>query len=265
MEDYYTILGVDRGASRESIKAAYRQLARETHPDRKISSSEDEQALLSRQMAKLNEAFAILYDVKHRREYDEQLRVRVALTQKPPVAKSDTNLKNSSSTDQPNRTRQRRDLGSNLVSEFSNHLRTTLLASRENFSFKQKELEGFDWALEATSWSFRLWVSVRGFTSVDAAIAKRFIRYSEAVTAGHKSYLRKASFLFLLPFQQLEEWDSVAAQCRQFVAVEKLATSPSSPRGIILLDLQHGRTLRFDTQIRGKQFDPLLEQIGTPS
>ncbi|MEK7307027.1 MAG: DnaJ domain-containing protein, partial [Nitrospirota bacterium] len=32
-KDYYKTLGVDRGASEQGIKAAYRKLARKYHPD----------------------------------------------------------------------------------------------------------------------------------------------------------------------------------------------------------------------------------------
>ena len=64
-EDYYTILGVDRKASAEEIKKAYRKKALLYHPDRNPGDKEAET-----RFKKISEAYAVLSDPKKRSEYD---------------------------------------------------------------------------------------------------------------------------------------------------------------------------------------------------
>ena len=63
-KDYYRVLGVDRTASAEVIKKAYRKLARQHHPD--ISKAADASA----RMQEINEAYDVLYDPEKRAAYD---------------------------------------------------------------------------------------------------------------------------------------------------------------------------------------------------
>lgn len=63
-KDYYRILAVDRQASADEIKKAYRKLARKYHPD--ISKEAD----ASQRMAEINEANAVLSDPEKRAAYD---------------------------------------------------------------------------------------------------------------------------------------------------------------------------------------------------
>ncbi|MEO1069689.1 MAG: DnaJ domain-containing protein [Cyanobacteria bacterium J06638_6] len=63
--DYYGTLKVSRQASLTTIKQAYRQLARQLHPD---LNPDDEAA--AEQFKLLNEAYEVLSDSAKRRHYD---------------------------------------------------------------------------------------------------------------------------------------------------------------------------------------------------
>jgi molecular chaperone DnaJ len=62
--DYYEVLGVDRSASQEQIKQAYRQLAMTWHPDRNTAPDATDR------FKEVAEAYAVLSDETKRRAYD---------------------------------------------------------------------------------------------------------------------------------------------------------------------------------------------------
>lgn len=69
-KDYYSILGVDRNASEEDIKSAYKKLAMKYHPDRWSSASETEKKEAEEKFKEINEANSVLSDPDKRRNYD---------------------------------------------------------------------------------------------------------------------------------------------------------------------------------------------------
>jgi molecular chaperone DnaJ len=68
-EDYYAILGVNRNASEDDIKRAYRKLARELHPDRHAGAPAAAGANEER-FKLVNRAYESLKDPERRRQYD---------------------------------------------------------------------------------------------------------------------------------------------------------------------------------------------------
>ena len=65
-EDYYSILGVQKGCSSDEIKKAYRKLAMQYHPDRNPGDKAAEEKFKS-----INEAYSVLSDDKKRQQYDQ--------------------------------------------------------------------------------------------------------------------------------------------------------------------------------------------------
>lgn len=65
-EDYYKILGVDKNATLDDIKKAYRKLALKWHPDR----NPDNKAHAEEMFKKISEAYAVLSDPGKRVQYD---------------------------------------------------------------------------------------------------------------------------------------------------------------------------------------------------
>jgi curved DNA-binding protein CbpA len=73
IKDYYFLLGLRRHAPLEEVKAAYRKLAAQYHPDKVASMGPEAEAEANAQMLELNEAIALLSDPLRREQYHEML------------------------------------------------------------------------------------------------------------------------------------------------------------------------------------------------
>lgn len=62
MKDYYQILGLEKGASRDEVKKAFRKLSAQYHPDKKTGDEA--------RYKEITEAYAVLGDEKKKAEYD---------------------------------------------------------------------------------------------------------------------------------------------------------------------------------------------------
>lgn len=68
--NYYDILGVNKNASDDEIKKAYRKLASKWHPDKFATKSEAEKKEAEDKMKEINEAYETLSDKNKRAAYD---------------------------------------------------------------------------------------------------------------------------------------------------------------------------------------------------
>ena len=66
MRDFYEILGVDRGASSDELKRAYRKIALKYHPDKNPGDKEAEKTF-----KEAAEAYGVLSDSNKRGQYDQ--------------------------------------------------------------------------------------------------------------------------------------------------------------------------------------------------
>ena len=64
--DYYEVLGLDKNASEDDIKKAYRKLAIKYHPDRNPGDKKAEE-----KFKEAAEAYDVLHDPQKRQQYDQ--------------------------------------------------------------------------------------------------------------------------------------------------------------------------------------------------
>ena len=69
--DYYEVLGLQKGASADDIKGAYRKAALKWHPDRWVSGTDAEKKTAEEKFKEASEAYSVLSDPDKRAKYDQ--------------------------------------------------------------------------------------------------------------------------------------------------------------------------------------------------
>lgn len=69
--DYYEVLGLDKSASADDIKQAYRKAALKWHPDRHVDDSEAQKKEAEEKFKEASEAYSVLSDPEKKSRYDQ--------------------------------------------------------------------------------------------------------------------------------------------------------------------------------------------------
>ena len=69
--DYYEVLGLQKGASADEIKGAYRKAALKWHPDRWVSGTDAEKKTAEANFKEASEAYSVLSDPDKKAKYDQ--------------------------------------------------------------------------------------------------------------------------------------------------------------------------------------------------
>lgn len=259
MKNYYVILGVEPDATLAAIKAAYRQLALEAHPDRLSHLPPKEQAEAAGRMTDLNEAYRALSDAARRREYDESLRApsggagkaaaaAPSASDPPPAPAPPAPPPKAPS---PSRARVRpggEEFASSLIGQFSQRIKQSLFTSSAP-QFRVHQLEGFDWAGRSGKWPRYVVAAFRGFPTLDAEQSRKFLAAVEQAVNGSKRLVGSDVFIFILAFQRAADQNLLPALSGRFGRVTK------NRAALVIADAVRGRSMAS-----GRKGDKLIEE-----
>lgn len=256
VKDYYKVLDVPRDAEMDVIKQAFRELAKQYHPDKTAALGVELRELASQKMMEINEAFQTLTNPEARREYDEELKKAeqeaapgrpqppaqappAAATPRPSSgAKSDfwrdierieaerkaadeaAAVREAKKAAEPEKPKEK------AASAASASLkRNVILDYADKFyrgimqsgpRWSVDKPRGWEWVLETGDWRKSYVVGYCHVDNLGSMGLKRVMSRIEALLEGQKGILKQSHFFFLVSYDRLMDSAQVIESCRSW-------------------------------------------------
>jgi len=257
-KDYYAVLGVSPEASVSEIKKAYRALAHQFHPDR-MSAEMDTQAAMDR-MVEINEAFAVVSDVKKRASYDE--------ARSGPVKAADSSEPQSVDWEMPVEptavsavTPAASSAISDTVSEdFLQKLKTLVGQSGSAANLKDEPTRPWLWSFQGKTWGGNYSVSMRLCSTMNPNVARENVAQVQAMIKKRRSGWKSNIFLFIIGFQTLSEGETVLKVFRSFCNQDANSTTRNLVN-IVVMDMNSRRSVLCGKRAHEEKIDPVYAAL----
>jgi curved DNA-binding protein CbpA len=231
-KDYYHLLELSRGALLGDIKAAYRRLAAQVHPDKLASMGPEAQAAATARMIELNEAIAVLSDPVRRAEYDKTLRRNLVPRTAPASPRPGT----------PQREEAAVAPESQAIAEVLSPLRSKLADLPLNWS--ELSLADWEWAMEASNARRSVLVAYRHCECLSLQSARLFAASLESLLEEQKLAPLPTVVLSLVSCGRMLEPKAMVQWLRHFIAQPRGWRKKVEPL-LVLYDGQVRRAVLF--------------------
>jgi curved DNA-binding protein CbpA len=257
-KDYYAILGVAPDASISEIKKAYRALAHQFHPDR-MGTDVDTQAGMDR-MVEINEAFAVVSDVKKRASYD-QLRAGPAKAEdsserpsvdwvmpvEPTAAAVVTPASNLAVAD-------------SVSEDFLQKLKALVAQAGASANLKEEPAKPWLWSFQGKTWGGSYSVSMLLCPTMNPNVARENVSQIQAMIKKRRSGWKSNVFLFIIGFQTLSEGETVLKILRSFCNQDANSTTRNLVN-IVIMDMKSRRSVLCGKRTHETNIDPVFAAL----
>jgi hypothetical protein len=218
IKDYYFLLGLPRFAPLEEVKAAYRKLAAEYHPDKVAELGPEAEEEANAKMQELNEVMAVLSDPARREKYHQLLDLiperplSAPPTPKPkppprpaPTAESVPEPAQAS----PPEPAEKREL---VVEEQLREIREAV--RKLPLQWKEKKLPGWQWALEHSEMRRTVVVAHRHFENLSRLSVQSVVNAVNGLADDRKMAMSPTVVVALISYERLMDGRDVQAHLR---------------------------------------------------